>query len=240
MTPVLFLLLFGATFATIFAIQAKRKAQRKNEMETMANSIGASFAEKDVYGLAQQLKQFNLFRRERNRIFRNGKIDHVLRSKVGDTEVYLFDYTYVISTGKSTRRISQTVFFANDKEWFLPNFQLRPEKWWHKILSGIGVQKDINFEENPDFSEKFWLKSEFEDIVRQQFTPELQQFMLEKPPVHLEGDNYYLLAYKPGKLLDSNQALHFFDNCCALVKQLKSEGKMELLQLADVIKEVVR
>ena len=104
---------------------------------------------------------------------------------------------------KSARRVSQTVFFANDKKWFLPNFRLRPERWWHKILSGIGAQKDINFEENRAFSDKFWLKSEFEGLVREQFTPALQQFMMEKPPVHLEGNNYYLLAYKPGKLLQT-------------------------------------
>jgi hypothetical protein len=232
--PVFTLLLFAATFTTIYTIKSRRDTQRKKALEALASTLETSFTEKDAFGLARQLNQFDLFKRERNRLFRNGKITNVQRSTVGETEVFLFDYSYVISTGKSARRVSQTVFFANDKKWFLPNFRLKPENWWHKILRGIGADRDINFEENTAFSEKFWLKSEFEDVVRQQFTPELQQFMMEKPPVHLEGNNYYLLAYKPGKLLAPEDTQHFFENCCALTRLLQTEGKVELLELVEI------
>jgi hypothetical protein len=84
------------------------------------------------------------------------------------------------------------------------------------------------------------LKSEFEGLVRQKFTPELQNFMLEKPPVTLEGENYYLLAYKPGKVLDPAAAETFFENCCALTRLMQTEGKMELLQLVELKEGVKR
>ncbi len=136
--------------------------------------------------------------------------------------------------------VRQTVFFADDKHWFLPNFRLKPETWWHKVLGKIGTHRDIDFPENPDFSDKFWLTSEFEQLTRQTFGPEVQSFLAERPPVHMEGSNYYFLAYKPGKTLPAAEARTFFEHCCALVEVLKKDGgQEELLQLVELKKEEV-
>jgi len=237
--PAIAILLLAVIFATVFSFATKRKAQRKDAMQTLSNTMAATYSEEDSYGLAQQLNGFDLFSRRHTGWLRNGSITNVMRSTVGETEVFLFDYTYMVSTGKSSHRIAQTVFFANDKKWYLPNFRMKPERWWHKLMSSMGMARDINFEENSDFSEKFWLKSEFESLVRQKFTPELQAFMLEKPPVNLEGENYYLLAYKPGKLLNPQEAKTFFENCCALTRLMQTEGRMELLELVE-LKEAIK
>lgn len=227
-------ILFAAILTTVLSVRIKRDAQRTREVESLSKTLNLPFMENDSIGLGQQLQHFSLFRKGRRTMFRRSKVSNIIRGNVGETDVYLFDYTYVVSTGKSSRRITQSVFFANDKKWYLPNFTLRPERWWHKILSGLGIQKDINFEENPRFSDNFWLKSEFEGIVREKFTPNLQQFLLEKPPVHLEGENYYLLAYKPGKKLKPSEAKQYFETCCELTRLMQTEGKLELLQLADI------
>jgi hypothetical protein len=239
MAPLIAILCLAAFAATIYSVQSKKEKIRMEALEGVSKITGCTFSAKDTYGLVQQLKDFDLFHRERSRFFRNGKVTNVLRGMVGETEVFLFDYTYVVSTGKSAHRVVQTVFFANDKKWFLPNFQLKPENWWHKLISAMGLGKEIDFEENKEFSDKFWLKSEFEDLIRKQFTPELQQFMLEKPPVHLEGNNYYLLAYKPGTRIPSGSLHTFFDNCCALTRLLQSEGKTALLELVELKPETV-
>lgn len=238
--PVMVMLIAVVTFVTIFSVQKKRRAQRREHMQALSNTMATTYSEDDSYGLAQQLKGFDLLRRNRTKWLNNGRIDNVMRSTVGETEVFLFDYSYVVSNGKSSRRVSQTVFFANDKKWYLPSFRLKPERWWHKLMSSMGMANDIDFEENPEFSDKFWLKSEFESLIRQKFTPELQDFMLEKPPVNLEGENYYLLAYKPGKLLSPEAAKVFFENCCALTRLMQTEGRMELLELVELKEEVKR
>jgi len=212
---------------------------RTASMKLLAQSLGLSFTDQDSFGLVRQLQGFNLFERERRRWFRNGKITNVLRGIVGETEVYLFDYTYKVQAGKTPKEISQTVFFANDKNWFLPDFHLKPERWWHKLQAKLGLGADINFEENPDFSEKFWLKGAFEEQVRQEFTPALQGFLSEKPPAHLEGSNYYLLGYKPRKKLDPQEAQLFFKNCCEIVQMLHRGGNLEFLDLAELRKEGV-
>ncbi|TNE69309.1 MAG: hypothetical protein EP344_00460 [Bacteroidetes bacterium] len=238
--------LFIALIATavaigVFSAVKARQLARQRALEALAQRLGLSFSADDRFGLLKQLKDFDLLHRERRWIGRRGRIRNVLRGRVSNTDVYLFDYTYVISTGKSTRRITQTVFFADNKDWYLPNFKLRPETWWQKAL-GMFDKSDINFPENPEFSGKFWLTGEFESLVRKTFHPEVQHFLVSRPPVFLEGNNFYLLAYKPKKALHPDDAEVFFEHCCQLVGHLqKEEGRLELLNLAEVgqVKKVV-
>lgn len=215
----------------------RRDTHRLQEMESLGRTLNMQVLPNDTLGLAKQLQEFDLFSRERSKWFKNTGITNVLRGQVDGTDVYLFDYTYVISTGKSAQRITQTVFFANDTKLSLPAFKMRPETWWHKVMAKTGWKTDINFPESPDFSEKFWLTSEFDQMLREQFTPAIQAFLTDRPPVHIEGNNYYLVAYKPGKTLGAEASKTFFEQCCALIALLKKEGKMELLDLAEWQKE---
>lgn len=217
----------------------KEAAARTLALENLAQDLDLTFFAKDTFGLAQQLQGFDLFKRERSRWLNKGKVTNVMRGRVGETEVYLFDYSYSVQAGKSRKVVTQTVFFANDKQWFLPNFRLKPERWWHKLQAKLGIDKDINFEENPDFSEKFWLKSDFEGLVREQFTPALQGFLSERPPAQLEGSNYYLIGYKHRRKMEAMEARFFFQHCCEIVQLLQEKGKLELLDLAELKKETV-
>ncbi len=237
--PAAFLVLMAGLVGTILWFKRKAAIARTIAMEKLARVLELSFSAADSFGLAKQLNGFTLFKRERSRWFNKGKITNVMRGLVGETEVYLFDYAYIVQAGNSQKTVMQTVFFANDKNWFLPNFHLKPEKWWHKLQTKLGMGSDINFEENPDFSEKFWLKGQFEDLVRQQFTPSLQGFLSEKPPAHLEGNNYYLIGYKPGKKLDTAAAQVFFQHCCEVVQLLGEKEGLEVLDLAELKKETV-
>lgn len=238
MVPFFFILLGLGLAGTMIWHKHKAELARTAAMEQWANSLGYSFSATDSFGLAKQLQDFELFKRERSRWINKGKIRNILRSLVGETEVYLFDYTYTVQAGKSRKAVTQTVFFANDKQWFLPDFHLKPENWWHKLQAKLGMSSDINFEENPEFSEKFWLQGQLEPLIRQQFTPQLQGFMCEKPPAHLEGKNYYLIGYKPKKRLAIQDAQVFFEHCCEIVQMLQEKGKMELLDLAELKEQV--
>ena len=234
MIPAL-ILVFTAVALLVHNLKTRFRSSRTMALENAIPVQEATFSEEDETGLIKQLNSFELFEKERNTWFRNGRITNVMRTMVGETEVYVFDYTYIISTGKTTRTISQTVFFANDKNWYLPNFILKPESWWHKIIQFFGA-KDIDIPENPEFSDAFWLdgKKNMEDLIRQKFTPEVQSFLLERPPVHLEGNNYYLLAYKPGFLVKPEAIKPFFEHCVELTKLLQTEGRLELLNLAEM------
>lgn len=231
--------LFAFTAGVIW-LKRKRDAQRRIDLQQLAKDCNLSFTEKDGYGLVPQLRHLDLFRMSgRRRWSRNGKIYNVMRGHIGETEVFLFDYSYMVHTGKSAHEVRQTVFFANDKNWYLPNFRLRPETWWHKVMTKIGAMRDINFPESPDFSSKFWLTGELEDLIRKQFGADVQTLLKERPPVHLEGNNYYLIAYKPGKQLNTDEARTFFEHCSRLTELLKAKEPVDLLQLAELKKEQV-
>lgn len=228
------LLTFAAAFTMIYAWKTRRAKQRKAETEALGRQLNLTAVTDHSLGLTRQLQSFELFERERSSWFRNGSVSNILRGEVDGTQVYLFDYSYVVSTGKSSRRITQTVFFADDKNWYLPNFRLKPETWWHKVLAYIGWESDVNFEESKEFSDKFWLNSEFNELIQQKFTPEIRDFLTEQPPVYLEGSNYYLIAYKPNKMLSPNEAETFYKQCCDLLVLLKKESKTQLLDLATI------
>jgi hypothetical protein len=220
-------------------IYANYKGEQKRlaDMAVLANDLDCSFHDKDPYGLGKQLQRFELFVRERSRWVRSRSCRYVMHKTIGNTKVYMFEYAYVVSTGKSAHTVTQTVFFANNNQWFLPDFKLKPETWWHKMTQKLGLNRDINFEENPDFSKRFWLTGEIEELIREKIGPEMQQFLLERPPVHMEGSNYYFVAYKPGRRLNPDEADSFFRNCCKLVKIMEKEGQVELLNLSELQKE---
>jgi len=239
LTPLL-IALFGAGFASYLLWHQKEAALLRNGvMSKLAHTLGLTFSAEDSFGLARQLQGFELFERERTRWFNQGKISNVMRGLVGETDVYLFDYTFTVQAGKSRKPITQTVFFANDKNWYLPDFHLKPESFWHKFQAMVGLEDDIDFAENPEFSDKYWLISKYEDLIRQQFTPKLQGFLMEKPPAHLEGNNYYLIAYKPRQKMQAAEAQVFFSHCCEIVQLLQEKGAVELLNLAELKKEKV-
>ncbi len=236
--PGMFVPIGFAIAAIAFAIgkvyHRKQMDRRRNaDLAGLAAQLGLDYREKDEFGLLQQLKSFDLFRRMR-RWFHNGQIVNVLSGRIGETDVYLFDYIYYVSSNNSRRRITQTVFFANDKNWFLPDFRLKPETWWDKVMERLGMASDINFPEQPEFSNQFRLNGEMTELVREKFSPAVRQYLTERPPTHLEGNNYYLIAYKPRKKLNADEARDFFEHCCELAKLMKQEGKMELLNLAEL------
>ncbi len=127
LVPAVIMSAFAALAVGVFYLRKRWRARQTAERAQLAQELNLAFFEKDGFGLLQQLKNFDLFSRERRWMGRNGKITNVMRGKVGYTDVYLFDYAYVVSTGKSSHTVRQTVFFADDKNWFLPNFRLKPE-----------------------------------------------------------------------------------------------------------------
>jgi hypothetical protein len=223
-----------AFVAGVVLLKRKKRAIRAAQFEQLAQTLDLAFSPKDTSGFGKRLMDFDLFRRERRKWGSGGKINNVLSGQVGNTQVYLFDYSYIVSTGKSAHEVRQTVFFANNSNWSLPNFTLKPENWWRKVMLKAGVDQDINFPDNPDFSDRFWLKGDMQSLIREQFSPEIQQFLTARPPAHLEGNNYYLIAYKPGKSLEGESARAFFEQGCQLTELLQQQGGKDLLDLAAV------
>jgi hypothetical protein len=163
------------------------------------------YLDKDEYGMVRYLESFELFRHK------SGTVKHLSHRKSInlDFEINLFDYSYVVSTGKTTITVQQTVFFVNSKSLDLPIFLLRPEHLGHRIMEYFGSE-DIDFDQYPVFSEKYRLTGENEDFIRSAFDDKVLRYFSEANGWHIEATNYYLVYYEPSKLCPVEELDRFY------------------------------
>jgi len=176
----------------------KMSKKRTQALEQVAFDLKMQFEPKDEWGLFELLKDFKLFVAASR-----GSITNILHRKdeMLETDVHIFDYQYAVSTGKVTVIIQQTVFFLQSKKLGLPHFWMKPETIAHRIGEWLHLQKDIDFEGFPKFSEQYWLKGEDEDYIRATTNDQVLKFFTIEKDWSLEGCNYYLVLYKNAKLL---------------------------------------
>jgi len=179
------------------------------------------YSEKDEWGLLQLLKGFQLFKKGGRK-----SVTNILSREDGleGLKVNIFDYRYVISTGKSAKRFRQTVFFVQSKDLFLPEFWMRPEHILHKIGSFIGLE-DINFKEHPEFSNQYYLKGVDEELIRYTFQEEVLHYFTIEKNWYLEGIRYFFILYKKDFLMQPSQIKHFYSNGMELWRRLLREAR---------------
>jgi len=106
-----------------------KKDGRAEELRACANALNWAFKPKDESGMIKWLLDFNLFKHGGGR-----KIEPLIITREDDLAfTCMFDYTYTISTGKSTATFHQTVYFRYSKALALPHFVMVPEKWYHRV-----------------------------------------------------------------------------------------------------------
>ena len=148
------------------------------------------FSEEDEFGLRRLLKGFQLFRRGRRR-----KIENIMHHSTFDRKTFVFDYTYVTGKNNSNKYHRQSVMFLNSKNLGLPQFSMKPENLWHQLTDWLRITSDIDFESHPDFSEKYFLTSENEQLIRYLFDKDVLDFFTVQKNWYVEGVNYYLIIY---------------------------------------------
>lgn len=177
--------------------------QRSASYQVLANQLNLKYEPQNEFGLIKQLSDFGLFK-----IGSSQKISNVLIEKTFDSENYLFDYQYVVSTGKSAVRFEQTVFFVNSKQLSLPQFVQKPETFFTKLMAYLGFD-DIDFVKFPEYSDKFHLKGEYEEVIRFYFSEELLQLLSDQKSFNMEAMNYYFILYHQNKLIHTSELKAF-------------------------------
>jgi hypothetical protein len=129
------------------------------------------------------------------------KCKNILQKLVRGSEVTLLDYQYSIGSGKhrQTYKVTVCVFQAANRN-DLPDFDLQPEGFWHKIGSYLGFQ-DIDFESHPVFSDAYLLRGPNEAAIRAEFTPSILEFF-EKEPVKwsVEARSNRIAVFRPSRI----------------------------------------
>ncbi len=190
--------------------------ERAYHMEAIAKRLEMEYSEEDEWGMMELVRDFRLFRRGgRKRVF------NILRysTPLDEVKVSIFDYRFVVSTGKSARRYYQTVFFVQSKELALPEFWMKPEGFFHKVGNLLGMG-DINFEEHPEFSDQYYLSGEDEELIRHTFNKDVLHYFTVEKNWCLEGVGYYFILYKRNVLFPPNRIRGMFEKGVELWKRL--------------------
>lgn len=177
---------------------------RKEPMERLAYRLGYSFDEEREMGFSAFLSDFRLFK-----MGRKNPVNNVMfkKSKMHDFETAIFDYKYVVSTGKSVHIFRQSVCMFYNKKFALPHFYMIPEKWYHRLGKFFGLH-DINFESYPKFSASYYLKGDDEAFIRHTFDQkEMMHLFEQNSGYHLEGCNYVFILYKFNTLLKEDELI---------------------------------
>ncbi len=187
--------------------------KRTSQFQILANELNLNYSAETDSSIIKQLNDFTLFKNGHSK-----KITNILHSNELLDANYLFDYQYVISTGKTSHRFRQTVFFVNSKQLSLPQFIQKPETFFTNLLAFLGYQ-DIDFDQFPEYSEKFNLKGEFEEVIRFYFSEEVLGMLSRHKAFNMEGMNYYFIVYHQGQLVAETD-LRAFRNLGMMLYQL--------------------
>ncbi len=183
------------------------KSRRSKKLNAISLSLDMAFAERDEFGLIQLMKEFKLFSKGGSK-----RITNIIsrRDVFKEFDVKIFDYQYVISTGKSSQRFRQTVFFVESFQLSLPHFWMQPENLIHRIGNWFGFQ-DIDFEDFPQFSKQYYLKGKDEERVRNEMNESILHFFTLQKGWNLEGLNFYMILYRKNKLMPPDQIKALFE-----------------------------
>jgi hypothetical protein len=214
MNTMLVFLVLGVTIAAIAAIAYGFVQARKRTaaLQAVAEEIGFTFeGDRTTPALAAQLKTA-LFKRGSA-----GRPTNVMTGTASGFKMSLFDYSYTISTGKSSNTITQTVAtYSQDQS--LPLFEMRPEGFFDRV-GDLFVHKDIDFDSHPDFSRRYLLRGADEDKMRSLFTPALLTFLEGLLAAwHIEGAGPTLILYRNGVTVGADELRSFLEGTSSIAK----------------------
>jgi len=164
--------------------------KRTLAIESVAEEMGLSFLPKQDQDILHDVQGFELFDRGRNT-----KMKNVMTASTDATTMSLFDYSYVTGHGKNQRNHQQTVAYMQSDALKMPKFRMRPEKFFDKVGSVIGLQ-DIDFDDHPEFSQSFVLKSDEEESVRRFMDHKLLDFFAKRKKLHVEVSRDRFIYYE--------------------------------------------
>ncbi len=184
--------ILGITLAIII-ISSVMETKRAAAMAAAAAALKLNFQKKCGPDIIRELREFHLLQRGHS-----GRIMNLISGSAMNLDLRVFDYSYTISGGKSNTVVTQTVISFTSPELELPDFELAPETFLHRIGEAFGA-RDIDFAEHPGFSKHYRLRGADEAAVRTLFGRNIREAFEARPGFSMEGRDHTLLFYRRGK-----------------------------------------
>lgn len=173
--------------------------KRRQAMVGLASGLGLAYSETleprdqslfDNFQLASQGRSFG--RRASN----------VIVADSGDMRMVLFDYQYKTSSGKNSHTHRQSVVMVANPSLAVPEFVLSPEGFFNRILAVFGA-KDIDFDDDKEFSDRFLLQGSDESRIRSFFDATRRVGFAAHADIHLQCREGGFLYYRPSQRWDA-------------------------------------
>ena len=155
---------------------------------------------------------------------------NVLRGKAASYETFIFDFCYVVSAGRTTRAVNQTVSAFHLPGANMPDFQLRPRTLEDKIGRLFGA-KQLKFEANPMFSDRYLATGADLESAATLFTPGVLSFFegLENNFLTVEGYWDWVIVYRPEHRVKPAELGEFLETASQIASGLLGQVSRPLL-----------
>lgn len=223
--PFLPILAVLAVLVGIYMYRGQQEKKRSDAFQDLARRRGWRFESHAGSEPTSLWGKFPLF--ERGRSY-SRQATNLVSGSTNDTDFALFDYFYVIGSGKNRRRHKQTVVFLRSPRFHLAAFELRPESVFHKIGGLFGYQ-DIDFDASPDFSANYLLRGEHEGRVRKLFNSSLRRYLESTTGWSIEGLDDGLLIYRHNKRSDPEDAPNLINDAATIGHHFNRERATDRL-----------
>jgi len=117
------------------------------------------------------------------------------------------DITLQEGARQSQNEIQITILQVSETDITVPDFALEPEGLFSVLFEGVSG-KDIDFDNHPVFSKKYYLRGLNENQVRNSFTEPIIQFLENREEMHIECHRNRLIFYKKRDLLEPSEILY--------------------------------
>jgi hypothetical protein len=194
---------------------AALRSKRVAELREFAVRNKFTWSEREASWASPYTGHFRFFTHGYNPRFQ----DFLLRSQ-GDRRLCVFQFSYIIGSGKNRTTHIQSVVLVVSSKMNLPAFLLEPENILHKI-GEIFRGGDIDFTESPVFSSKFLLKGSELERITTLFGPEVRAFFEQNLGWSVEGVGDSFIVYRQGRLVpvrEIPQLVHFGDHIAGMFK----------------------
>ena len=144
---------------------------------------------------------------------------NVARGSYKGHPLVAFEFSYVISTGKSSQTIRQTVVILENSKHH-PPLEMCAEGMFDRFKEYFGAQ-DFDFSAHPAFSKKYRLRGTDENSIRDLFRPEVREYFETNDMVHLDINEQQILIYQPGRYAkQQGQFEEFLQNAVEILELL--------------------
>ena len=202
-------------FLVVFIGAMVVERRRRQGMAVAAQELSMAFHPQDESGIGMAaVAGFSLAEQGHGR-----KVINTLHAEAGELKTRLFDYHYSRGSGKSQTNYYQTVIGFEHPGWDFPRFVLRPERFWDNVKGRFGAE-DIDFDDSPVFSKKYFLQGPEEARIRQLFHGGLRDFFTQHLNWYIEADGNRIILCQARQRRKPAELITFLKEGLALKDEL--------------------